>query len=64
MAKKDQCGQSYKSPFGWVYFLTVIGATIYFISQTQGFWLIILAILKAFVWPVFVILKVLELLGI
>jgi hypothetical protein len=45
-----------------VYFMTIIGAAIHFISQTSGFWNVLLALLKSFVWPVFAIQKVLELL--
>jgi hypothetical protein len=46
---------------GAVYCLGVIGAAIYFISHTAGFWNVVLAILKALVWPVFVVLKILGL---
>lgn len=41
-----------------------IGAAIYFIQQSNGgFWEVILALLQAFVWPVYVIYNVLVLLG-
>jgi len=45
------------------YFLGFIGALIYFISNTSGFWNIILAILKALVWPVFLVYEMLKFLG-
>ena len=51
-------------PFGFMFFLAYIGAAIYFIQQTDGFWNVILALLKAAVWPVFVVHRALELLNI
>jgi hypothetical protein len=51
----------HKGGCGAVYGLGFIGAAIYFISQTSGFWNVILAILKSCVWPVFVVMKVLGL---
>lgn len=47
---------------GGAYFLTIVGAAVYFLQQATSFWLGVLAILKAFVWPAFVIYKVLDLL--
>jgi len=49
--------------FGWIYFLGVIGTAVYYIQQVSGFWLVILAILKAFVWPAFLLYKVFQMLG-
>jgi len=46
---------------GALYFLGFLGSAIYFISHTSGFWNVVLAILKACVWPVFVTLKILGL---
>jgi hypothetical protein len=48
--------------FGGSYGLTIIGAAVYFIGHAGTFWLGVLGFLKAFVWPAFVIYKVLELL--
>jgi hypothetical protein len=48
---------------GGVYFVTVVGAAIYFLQNAASFWGGALAILKAFVWPAFVVYKVLELLN-
>jgi hypothetical protein len=47
---------------GGAYFLTIIGAAAYFLQNAASFWGGVLAILKAFVWPAFVIYKVLEML--
>jgi hypothetical protein len=38
-----------------VYGLGFIGALVWFISQVNGFWPIVLAILKALVWPAFLV---------
>jgi hypothetical protein len=54
---KQKCGGG----CGAVYGLGLIGAAIYFISHTSGFWNVVLAILKAIVWPVFIVLKILGL---
>ena len=43
-----------------VYGLALIGAAIYFIQHASGFWEVVLAILKAFVWPAILIYKALE----
>tara|TARA_Y100000310_G_scaffold297004_1_gene329697 strand:- start:1153 stop:1374 length:222 start_codon:yes stop_codon:yes gene_type:complete len=48
---------------GCGYFLGVVGAAIYYISTATGFWVGVLGILKAFVWPAFVVFEVLKFLG-
>lgn len=48
--------------FGGSYGLTIIGAAVYFVGHAATFWAGVLGILKALVWPAFVIYKVLELL--
>ncbi len=48
-AKKDGfAGQT-------VYGLGIIGAAVYFISNAQGFWVGVLGVLKALIWPVFMV---------
>ncbi len=49
-------------PLGWLMFMAYIGAVIYFAQQDPGFWGFILALLKAAVWPAFVLFEVLGLL--
>ncbi len=51
-------------PFGGVYFLAFIGAAVYFVQHSAGFWGFILAILKAAVWPAFVMHQALVLMHI
>ena len=45
---------------GGFMFLAFIGASVYFVSKADGFWDGVLGVLKALVWPAFVIYKVLE----
>lgn len=52
------------NPAGGFYLLTFIGAAVHFVQQSEGFWGLVLAILKAAVWPAFLINKVFELLRI
>ena len=46
---------------GGAYFLGFLGAVIYFLQISEGFWPGVLAFLKAFVWPVFVVYHLLGL---
>lgn len=47
---------------GSIYGMTVIGAAVYFIQHSAGFWLGVLGVLKALAWPAFVMYQVLDLL--
>jgi hypothetical protein len=60
MAKKEVV---YKNAPGGFYFLTFIGALVYFIQISDGFWGVVLAFLKACVWPAFLIHRAFELMG-
>lgn len=52
------------APSGFLLFLAYIGAAIYFISVSDGsFWGVILGLLQAIVWPVYVMYHVLLGLG-
>lgn len=51
-------------PMGWVMFMAWIGAVIYFYHLDPTFWGFILAILKAIVWPAYVLYEVLGVLGV
>lgn len=48
---------------GFVYFLTTVGAGVYFVQNSDGFWGFVLALLKALVWPAFAVHRALELMG-
>ncbi len=47
-------------PLGWVFFTAYIGAVVYFFQQDSTFWGFILALLKAAVWPAFVVFEALS----
>jgi hypothetical protein len=51
-------------PWGFLFLLAYIGAAIYFVSISDGsFWGVVLGLLQAIVWPVYVVYHVLVLLG-
>jgi len=54
-AKEKLTGQSPA-----IYGLAFFGALIYFIQHATSFWLGVLGVLKALVWPAFLIYKLLE----
>ena len=43
------------------YGLGVIGAAVYYISVATGFWVGVLGVLKALVWPAFLVFELLKL---
>ena len=49
---------------GMIYCLGFIGAAIYFVSTSTGFWMGVLGVLKAIVWPAFLVYGLLKSLGI
>jgi hypothetical protein len=51
MKKEIQGG----APAGAVYGLGVVGAAIYFVSHATSFWVGLLGIFKAMVWPAFLV---------
>ncbi|MDH7445139.1 hypothetical protein [Aquimarina sp. 2201CG14-23] len=46
-----------------VYGLGIIGALIYYISHATSFWMGLLGIVKAIVWPAFLVYEVLKYVG-
>ncbi|MBI2044239.1 hypothetical protein HYT24_02650 [Candidatus Pacearchaeota archaeon] len=48
---------------GAVYGLGFIGAVIYYVSTVTTFWMGVLGILKALVWPAFLAYELLKFLG-
>lgn len=48
---------------GCTYFLGFLGAAIYYISVAPSFWIGVLGVLKALIWPLFVVLELLKFLG-
>lgn len=45
---------------GSIYGMAFIGALIYFIQHSMGFWGVIIAIIKAIFWPAVLMYKLLE----
>lgn len=51
-------------PAGAVYGLGLIGSAVYFISTATGFWMGLLGVLKALVWPAILVFDAFKTLGI
>lgn len=45
---------------GAVYGLGVIGSAVYYVQTATGFWMGVLGLLKALVWPAFLVYEVLK----
>lgn len=56
--KFNVCGSG-----GAVYGLGFIGAAVYYISNAVGFWMGVIGLLKALVWPAFLVYGLLKFLG-
>lgn len=58
MAKREYnlVKKEYKSG-GGIYFLGFLGALVYYMQTTTGFWPSVVGILKALVWPAFLVHK-------
>lgn len=55
--KRVTCGGA-----GGIWFLGFVGALVYYIHTHSGtFWLVVLAFMKAIVWPCFVVYHILQL---
>ena len=62
MAKSDKYKRaSCTGGCGGAYFLGIIGSAVYYLQQTEGFWPGVVAILKAIVWPAFLVYHLLGL---
>lgn len=51
-------------PAGFVLFTAWIGALVYFVQQSDGFWGFVVAVLQSFVWPAFLLHRAFELLAV
>jgi len=67
--EKDECRCGHKSHHwhggcgGGLYGLGFLGAAIYYVSTATGFWMGVLGILKAIVWPAFLVFELLKFLA-
>lgn len=43
---------------GWIYCLGLFASAVYYIQQSTGFWMGVLGVLKAIVWPAMLIYEV------
>ena len=50
-------------PAGAVYALGLIGAAVYYISTATGFWMGLLGVVKALVWPAIMVFEAFKTLG-
>ena len=70
MDKKMMQTKTYKSCIGYgmggelIYALGCIGSAVYYISQATSFWMALLGVLKAIVWPAFLVFELFKFLGI
>ena len=55
-SQKNRCGSN-GAAGGGAYGLAVIGAAVYYIQQADTFWLGVLGVLKALVWPALLVYK-------
>ena len=60
--KKDK-GLDCNGISGGIYGLAFIGGVVYYIGHATSFWMGVLGVLKALVWPAVLMYKVLELMG-
>jgi hypothetical protein len=51
------------APFGFVMFVAFIGALVYFLHDAKDFGAVVMAFIKAIVWPGILIYHVLQSLG-
>jgi hypothetical protein len=58
MPKKQMANQG---AGGGAYFLGMVGAAVYYLHTSYGFWPSIVALLKALVWPAFLVYHLLGL---
>ena len=62
--RKEICKGNYCGGMGGaIYGLGFVGAVVYYISVATGFWMGVLGVLKAIIWPVFVVYGLLKFLG-
>lgn len=60
--KKKWHRHNHAGAMGGFYFVAFIGVAVYYIQQSEGFWMGVLGFLKACVWPALLAYKVFTLL--
>ncbi|MCA9497535.1 MAG: hypothetical protein KC589_11435 [Nanoarchaeota archaeon] len=64
MKNKTCKNVSCDSSGGCIYALGFIGALFYYVGTASGFWAGFLGILKALVWPAFLVYEILKFMGV
>jgi hypothetical protein len=65
MARDNRVSIVRDGQWGFFFLLAYIGAAIYFVSHSDGtFWGVVLGLLQAIVWPVYVVFHALQLIGV
>lgn len=54
---------NYNNTTGGIYGLAFMGALVYFLKTATGFWMGILGVFKALLWPAFLIYELMNYLG-
>ncbi len=62
MSDEGKKGMRCGGTLGGVYGMAFIGAAVYYIQHADTFWIGVLGVLKALVWPAVLMYRVLELL--
>tara|TARA_Y100000296_G_scaffold87210_1_gene130611 strand:- start:1461 stop:1676 length:216 start_codon:yes stop_codon:yes gene_type:complete len=57
------CSSGCHKSMGCMYGLGFIGAIVYYLSTATSFWMGVLGVLKALVWPAFLIYELFKFLG-
>ena len=60
---RKECKTNYRGCGGCAYFLGFVGAAVYYLSTATGFWNGVWGIIKALVWPAFLVFEVLKFIG-
>jgi hypothetical protein len=58
--KDSKVSQAGSGGGGAVYGLGMVGAAVYYVQQADGFWPVVAALLKALVWPAFLVYDLLK----
>jgi hypothetical protein len=61
--KKRSCSMPSCGSGGAVYGLGFIGAAVYYLYNATGFWIGVWGLIKALVWPAFMVYEIMKYLG-
>lgn len=61
--KVKSCNIQHQGCSGAIYGLGIVGAIVYYLSTATGFWNGVWGIIKALLWPAFLVYEVLKYLG-